>query len=107
MRVVVIPSPSPQPSPASGRGGKNYSMRKRARGFPPRVDAALEMARRSDSGLVRRLHRHRGALAEGAVEQDLFACGFGELVEDSPRAEVFLQGGVGHVERTGYHAVSL
>jgi hypothetical protein len=33
------------------------------------------------SGILRRLHRHRRALAEGAIEQDVFARSRGKTIQ--------------------------
>jgi hypothetical protein len=58
------------------------------------------MAGRCETGVLRRLHRHGRALAEGAVEQEPLAGRFGELMQYTARADALLQCRVGHVQRT-------
>jgi hypothetical protein len=51
--------------------------RDRPAGFLPGVDAAPDVAGRSETRVLRRLHRHGRALAEGAVKQEPLASRFG------------------------------
>src|ERR1700744_1599121 len=82
------------------------SVRQRTRSLLPGVYSSLDVARRSQARVVRRLHRHRGAFAEGAVEKYLFAGRFRQLVQNPPGAQVLRQRGVRNMQRTGYDAVS-
>src|SRR5262245_5936791 len=57
----------------------------------PSIQAAVEVAGRREAGFLGGLHRHRGALAIGAVEQQALAGRFGELMKDAAAADVLLQ----------------
>ena len=77
-----------------------------ARPFPG-VDAALDMAGGCEPGVLRRLHRHCRALAEGTVEDDALAGGSGEFVQHAARADIVRKLGVGGVQRARDDAVLL
>src|SRR5260221_13821310 len=47
--------------------------------FLPGLEAALDVAGRGKTGVLRRLHRHGRALAKGAVEREPLAGRFGAL----------------------------
>src|ERR1700736_1605165 len=82
-------------------------MTDRAAGRFPGGDAALQVARRRELRVLRRLHRHGRALAEGAVEHEPLAGRFGEFVQHAAGADVFLQARIGHVQGARDDAVTL
>jgi hypothetical protein len=55
------------------------------------------MAGRSEASVLRGLHRHGRALAEGTVEEKPLAGGLGEFVEHAAFADVLQQAWIGHV----------
>ena len=57
----------------------------------PGRDAALQVAGGGEPCVLGRLHGHGRALAKGAVEQEPFAAGFGQLVKYAAAADVLLQ----------------
>src|SRR6476646_1871289 len=64
------------------------------------------MERGCEARVLRRLHRHRRALTESAVEQQTLVGRFRKLVQRAAFADVFLQSRVGDMQRTGYRAVT-
>ena len=70
----------------------------RPAGLLPGVEAALDVAGRSDSRVLRRLHGHRRSLAERAIEHDAFLRRGRERVQDAARADVGGELGVGGVQ---------
>ena len=73
--------------------------------FFPSIDAALDMAGGLQAGILRRLHRHGGAFAEGAVEHDALAGRRRELLQHAARANMFRQRWVGRMQRARDDAV--
>src|SRR5690242_7598516 len=71
----------------------------------PSVDAALDVAGGSKARVLRSLHRHRRALAEGAIEQDPLAGRRGQFVQHAAGADVLLQIRVRCVQRARNDAV--
>ena len=69
-----------------------------ALGLLPGIDAALEVAGAGKACVLRRLHRHRRAFAERAVEQQPLAGRPGEFVQRAARTDVFLQARIGHMQ---------
>jgi hypothetical protein len=63
--------------------------RQRTVGLLPGVDAALDMAGGLQTGILRRLHRHGRALAEGTVEHDALAGRRRELLQHAAGANMF------------------
>jgi hypothetical protein len=57
------------------------------------------------SGILRRLHRHGGTLAEGAVEHDALASRRRELLQHAARANMFRYRRVGCMQRARDDAV--
>src|SRR5215813_283025 len=72
--------------------------RQRSASFFPGVEAAFDMASRSEAGVLRRLHRHGRTLAKSAVEQKTLAGRFGKLAQHAAFADVLLQGRVGYMQ---------
>src|SRR5262245_360206 len=64
----------------------------------PGVDAALDMARGSETRVLCRLNRHRRTFAKGAVEQQALVRPFRKLVQHAAFADVFLQGRIGDMQ---------
>ena len=62
---------------------------------------------RGKPGVLRGLHRHGRALAEGAVEHQPLAGRLGQLVQHAARADVLLQARIGHMQRARDDAVAL
>ncbi len=73
-------------------------MQQRAVRLLPGVDAALDVAGAGETGVLRRLHRHGGALAEGAIEDDALAGGAGELVQHAAGMHIDGEIAVGGVQ---------
>ena len=67
------------------------SARKRSVRLLPRRDAAADMAGGLEARVLRRLHRHRRTLAEGAVEQDALAGRGRKFVQPAARRDLLLQ----------------
>src|ERR1700692_4125243 len=77
--------------------------RKSARRAPrpePGLHAALNVPSRGEALVLGGLNRHRGPLAEGAVEDDRLA-GPGELVDEAALVDIVLKVGIGRVQRAG------
>src|SRR5215471_5909918 len=72
--------------------------------FFPSVDAALDVAG-VKARVLRSLHRHRRALAEGAIEQDPFAGRRGQFVQHAAGADVHRQIRIWCVQRARNDAV--
>src|SRR6266567_3490177 len=79
----------------------------RAAGLLPGIDAALKMAHRFKAAILRGLHRHRRALAEGAIEQDALAGRAGKLVEHAAGPHIDLDVRIGGMDRARNDAVLL
>src|SRR6266436_3677853 len=84
-------------SGVGARPTRPRSARQRPAGFLPAVEAALDVAGRGEARVLRRLHRHGRALAEGAVEQEPLAGRFAsapfrlegaDLRRRMPRSEI-------------------
>jgi thioredoxin-dependent peroxiredoxin len=94
-------------SVVGARPTRPRSARQRPAGFLPAVEAALDVAGRGEARVLRRLHRHGRALAEGAVEQEPLAGRFAELMQHAARTDALLQRRVGHMQRARDGAVPL
>ena len=62
--------------------------------IPPGIDTALNMPCRGDAGILRCLHGHGRALAEGTVEQQAFAGCLRQNMQQATGADVFLKLGI-------------
>src|SRR5437899_9976042 len=80
--------PAKSPDIATGIGA---SARQLSAGLLPGIEAAVDVAGSREARLLGGLHRHRGALAEGAVEHQPLAGGFREFVEDAAATDILLQ----------------
>jgi hypothetical protein len=63
--------------------------------FLPGVDAARNVTGGGERRILRGLHRHGRALAEGAIEGDALAGGAGEVIEHAARPDIGDEIGVG------------
>src|SRR6516225_2608551 len=73
----------------------------------PGVDAALNVTGRGEARILRGLHRHGRAFAEGAIEDDALAGGAGEFIEHAAGPDIGGEIGVGGVQRAGDDAMFL
>src|SRR6185437_2709726 len=73
----------------------------------PGADAALDMTGRCEPRVLRRLHRHGGALAERAKEQQPFARRAGQFVQNAAGPDGFHEARIGRVQRAGDAAMAL
>ena len=80
--------------------------RQRPIGLLPGIDAALNVAGGLEAGVLRGLYRHRGALAEGAVEHNPLAGPRGQFMQHAAASDVLLQVRKGRVQRAGNGSVS-
>ena len=75
------------------------SPRQRPVGLAPGVEAAVDVAGADNPRILRRLHRHGRALAEGAVEHNLLSGRCGRSAPDCPLRKFGIVRGNGHEAR--------
>src|SRR5882672_4698291 len=90
---------------AVGLPPARISARQRAARFIPGVDAALQMTGGGEAHILRRLHRHGGAFAEGAIEQEALVGRRRQLVDHAAASDVFREVAIGRVQRARDDAV--
>jgi hypothetical protein len=69
-------------------------VQKRPARFLPGVDAALDVTGRGETRILRGLHRHGRAFAEGAIEDDALAGGAREFIEHAAGPDIGGESGV-------------